>query len=191
MRHVAHSSEAPSLPVEAARRGDPVAWDALLHRYQLPLFAYIMELVHHHATSLDLVQEVFLRATRHLPSLRDDSRFGSWLFGIAHQQVVQHWRRKGRSPFSDDPVPEDLADESPAPDDGAIRDEDSSRLLTAIDHLSPPHRSVILLHYLEEFPLAEIATITGASLGTVKSRLHYAKRELRKSLTPLSPEPLP
>ncbi len=192
MRSVIHPSDSDShLPVEAARRGDAAAWNTLLHRFQLPLFAYVMELVHHHATSLDLVQEVFLRATRHLPTLRDDSKFGSWLFGIAHQQVIQHWRRQGRSPFSDEAIPEDLPDGSPGPDSDAIRDEDASQLLAAIDQLSAPHRSVILLHYLEEFPLAEIAVITGATLGTVKSRLHYAKRALRQTLDPLASEPLP
>lgn len=172
------------LPVAAARRGDALAWDILLHRFQLPLFTYVMDLVHHRATSLDLVQEVFIRATQHLSGLREDQRFGAWLFGIAHQQVIQHWRRQGRSPFSDEPVPEDVRDDSATPYEDAIRDDDASQLLTAIDQLPLPQRSVILLHFLEDFPLAEIATITGASLGTVKSRLHYAKRALRHRLNP-------
>lgn len=190
MSLVARVSE-PDLPVDAARRGSPEAWDALLRRYQLPLFTYVMDLVHHHATALDLVQESFLRATRHLQSLRDNARFGSWLFGIAHQQVIQYWRRRGRSPFSDEPVPEDTADTGTAPDLEAIREEDASRLLLAIDHLPTAQRSVILLHFLEDFPLAEIAAITGASLGTVKSRLHYAKRALRQLLHPESSERIP
>jgi len=172
------------LPVAAAREGDAQAWDTLIRRYQLPLFTYVMDLVHHHATSLDLVKEVFMRATRHLPSLREDGRFGAWLFGIAHQQVIQFWRRRGRSPFSDQPVPEDFANPTLAPDLDAIREEDASELLAAIDQLPVPQRSVILLHFLEDFPLAEIAAITGASLGTVKSRLHYAKRALRHRLKP-------
>ena len=172
------------LPVAAARQGDAQAWDTLLRRFQLPLFSYVMDLVHHRATSLDLVQEVFLRATQHLPSLREDQRFGAWLFGIAHQQVIQHWRRQGRSPFSDEPVPEDVSDDSASPDGDAMRDEDAAELLRAMDQLPLPQRSVILLHFLEDFPLAEIATITGASLGTVKSRLHYAKRALRQRLNP-------
>jgi len=175
------------LPVSAARRGDSQAWDRLFQRYQLPVFAYVMDLVHHHATSLDLVQETFLRASQHIAHLRDDARFGSWLFGIAHQQVLQFWRRQGRSPFSDDPIPEDSEDSSPGPDLEAIRDEDAAALFQAIDDLPPPQRSVILLHFLEDFPLAEIAEITGTQIGTVKSRLHYAKRTLKERLsTPLS-----
>lgn len=137
--------------VAAAREGDPEAWDILLRRYQLPLFTYVMELVHHHATALDLVQDTLVRAHRHLAGLRDDARFGSWLFGIAHQAVVQHWRRQGRSPFSDDPLPEDAPALELAPDLAAIQEEDEAALLDAIDRLPEPQRSVILLRFLEEF----------------------------------------
>jgi RNA polymerase sigma-70 factor (ECF subfamily) len=172
------------LPVSAARTGDPDAWDTLFRRYQLPLFTFVMDLVRHEQTALDLVQDTFLAAVRNLGGLRDDSRFGSWLFGIAHQRVVQHWRRSGRSPFSDAPLPESEPDLEPAPDLRLVDEEDRATLLRAVDSLSPDHRSVVLLHYLEDFPLAEIATITGATLGTVKSRLHYARRELRRQLAP-------
>ena len=180
----------PQLPVDAARRGDPDAWHTLLRRYQLPLHTYVMDLVRHEPTSLDIVQDTFTRAVRHLPSLRDNTRFGSWLFGIAHQQVVQFWRRRGRSPFSEDPIPESEPAVDPAPDLHLIQSEDATRLLDAIDTLPVPQRSVILLHFLEDFPLTEIAEATGTSLGTVKSRLHYAKRALRNALsqpTPLLP----
>ena len=188
MLAVAQEPETASLPVSAARQGDPQAWDILLRRYQLPVFAYVMDLVRHHATSLDLVQETFVRASQHLAHLRDDFRFGSWLFGIAHQQVLQFLRRKGRSPFSDDPIPDDTQDSAPAPDIETIRDEDAAGLYRAIDALPTPQRSVILLHFLEDFSLAEIAEITGTNVGTVKSRLHYAKRTLKERLSNPSPE---
>src|SRR3977135_2989500 len=84
------------LPVAQARAGDPAAWDALFHRYQLPLYVYVFELVHDEQTSLDIVQETFINAARHIGSLRDDDKFGSWLFGIAHQKCSQSWRKKGR-----------------------------------------------------------------------------------------------
>lgn len=176
-------SEDRALPVAAARGGDPDAWDVLVRRYQLPLFAYVMDLVRHHATSLDLVQETLVRATRHLGGLREDARFGSWLFGIAHQQVVQHWRRCGRSPFSDEAVPDTAEDGGAPPDVELVRGEDAAELLGAVDVLSEAHRSVLLLHYLEGFSLQEITEITGLSPGTVKSRLHYARRSLRERLT--------
>ncbi|MBL9127046.1 MAG: RNA polymerase sigma factor [Verrucomicrobiales bacterium] len=170
------------LPVGDARGGDPRAWDVLVRRYQAPLFAYIEDLVRDRATSLDLVQDTLIRAIRYLPGLRDDRRFGSWLFGIAHQRVLLHWRRRGRSPFADTPLPEKAECAEESPDLSLIRTEEAAGLLAAIDDLPPAQRSVVLLHFLENFALADIAEITGTSLGTVKSRLHYAKHALRRSL---------
>ena len=68
------------------------------------------------------------------------------------------------------------------PSDMLLRQEQEETFMIAIQSLSEPHRSVVLLHYLEEFSLEEIAEIGGISVGTVKSRLHYAKKELRKLL---------
>lgn len=170
--------------MDAARRGDPEAWDELVRRYQLPLFTYAAELLRDDQAALDVVQETFARAFRHLGSLRENARFGSWLFGIAHQQVVQSWRRRGRSPFSDEPVPEGATAHDPGPDTVLARSEDAACLLTALDALPEAQRSAVLLHFLEDFSLAEIAEATGTSVGTVKSRIHYAKRALRLALTP-------
>ncbi len=83
-----------SLPVAQARAGEPAAWDALFRRYQLPLYVYVFELVRDEQSALDIVQESFIAAVRHLGGLREDKKFGSWLFGIAHQKVIQHWRKR-------------------------------------------------------------------------------------------------
>ena len=132
------------------------------------------------------MQATFVRAVRHIGTLRDDARFGSWLFGIAHQLCVQHWRRAGREqPLGD--LLDDTPDESaPDPRDLVVRAEQGEALLALVDELPPPQRAVLVLHVLEEFSLDEIAAITGAPLGTVKSRLHHAKRVLRQRLQ-LSP----
>ena len=193
MRPVALPSEI--LPVAGARQGDADAWETLFRRYQLPLYTYIHDLIRDPDAGFDLVQEVFIRAVRHLPGLREDARFGSWLFGIAHQQVIQFWRRRGRRPAADEPAPEAGEEPCPAPgpESELIRREDQACLLTAIDALPDSQRGVILLHYLEDFPLAEIAEITGVPLGTVKSRLHLARHALRAGLVearPTSPAPM-
>ena len=168
------------LPVPQARAGEPAAWDALFRRYQLPLYAYVFELVRDEPAALDVVQETFIAAVRHLASLRDDAKFGSWLFGIAHQKVVQRWRKR-REVLLDE-IPE-LPDEFAAgPDDVLIRREQEAAFMKVLHQLPPPQRSVLLLHFLEEFSLDEIARVTDTPLGTVKSRLHYAKRALRKLL---------
>ena len=168
------------LPVAAARNGDPDAWDALFRRYQLPLYVYVVELVRNEQTALDIVQEAFINATKHLRSLRDDAKFGSWLFSIAHQKCRQHWRKPQREHI---PPDEDSVEPGTDEDTGAdllIRREEEKEFMSLLNQLPEIHRSVLLLHFLEEFPLHEIARITGVSTGTVKSRLHYAKKHLRK-----------
>lgn len=172
------------LPVAAARKGDSNAWAALFRRYQLPLYVYVVELVHHEQTALDIVQETFVNAARYLPSLREDRKFGSWLFSIAHQKCQQHWRKPRRDEVQpDEHEPEFALDEDPF--ELLIVREQEEEFMAMLNHLSEAHRSVILLHFLEEFPLTHIAEITGVTVGTVKSRLHYAKKELRNLLKAL------
>ena len=175
-------AEREQLPVAAARAGQPGAWNALFQRYQLPLYAYVFELVRAEQPSLDLVQETFIAAARHLGSLRDDAKFGSWLFGIAHQKCVQHWRKSGR----EEPLDADFVEALPASDEDPsellIREEQESEFMQALNQLPPPQREALLLHFVEDFSLEEIADIAGTSVGTVKSRLHYGKKALRELL---------
>ncbi len=168
------------LPVPQARAGEPAAWDALFRRYQLPLYVFVFELVRDEQASLDIVQETFIAAVRHLGGLRDDAKFGSWLFGIAHQKCVQRWRKR-REVLLDEitEMPDEFED---CPDELLIRREQETEFMNLLNQLPLPQRSVLLLHFIEDFPLEEIARITETPLGTVKSRLHYAKKALRKLL---------
>ena len=173
-------AEREQLPVAQARAGDTAAWDTLFRRYQLPLYVYVFELVHDEQTSLDLVQESFINAARHIGSLREDAKFGSWLFGIAHQKCILRWRKQAR----DEALREELAAAPPDfeddPAEFLIRAEQEAEFMKLLNQLPLAQRSVLLLHFVEEFSLEEIAGITGARLGTVKSRLHYAKKALRR-----------
>jgi RNA polymerase sigma-70 factor (ECF subfamily) len=168
------------LPVPQARAGDPAAWDVLFRRYQLPLYVYVFELTHEEQTSLDLVQETFLAAVKHIVRLREEAKFGSWLFGIAHQKCVQLWRKRVGWEIFPDEMPE-LADEAEnRPDDQLIRSEQEAEFMDLLNQLPFPQRSVLLLHFMEDFSIEEIACIMETRPGTVKSRLHYAKKSLRK-----------
>jgi len=173
-------AETEQLPVPQAKAGDTTAWDALFRRYQLPLYVYVFELVHDQQASLDVVQETFISAVRNIGGLRDNEKFGSWLFGIAHQKCVQRWRKQSheetlREELADMPIESEIG-----PDDWLIREEQETELMKLLNQLPLPQRSVLLLRFVEDFSLEEIAAITGAQVGTVKSRLHYAKRALRK-----------
>ena len=171
-------AEHEQLPVRQARAGEPAAWDALFRRYQLPLYVYIFELVHDEQAALDIVQESFINAVRHIAALREDGKFGSWLFGIAHQKCVQRWRKQNREEAALDQlavVPEEF---ETGPDDLLIRQEREEEFMQLLNQLSAPHRSVLLLYFVEDFSIAQIAEITGATPGTVKSRLHYGRKAL-------------
>jgi RNA polymerase sigma-70 factor, ECF subfamily len=167
--------------VREARAGEPGAWERLLHRYQLPLYTYAFELVRNEQASLDIVQETFVSAVRHVVSLREDEKFGSWLFGIAHQKCIQHWRRQNRERvFATVEVLEELPARDESPDDLLIRREQEEEFMRLLQRLPLAHREVLLLHFIEDFSIEQIAAITGAPPGTIKSRLHYARSGLRQ-----------
>jgi RNA polymerase sigma-70 factor (ECF subfamily) len=175
-------AEQEQLPVSQARAGKPEAWDILFRRYQLPLYVYVFELAHDEQASLDIVQETFIAAVKHIGGLRDDVKFGSWLFGIAHQKCVQRWRKHGGKEILFDEIPEAPDEFENGPDDLLIRREQEIEFMSLLNQLPLPQRSVLLLHFVEDFSLEEIARITETQIGTVKSRMHYAKKSLRKLL---------
>ena len=121
---------------------------------------------------------------RHIGSLRENEKFGSWLFGIVHQKCLQQWRRQSREEklFEEFTGAPPEAEAEGGPDELLIRQEQESEFMKLLNRLPLPQRSVLMLHFIEEFSLEEIALITGAQLGTVKSRIHYAKKTLRDRL---------
>jgi|SRR6266850_2975040 len=176
-------AEREQLPVQQARAGSAEAWNALFKRYQLPLYVYAYELVHDEQASLDIVQETFINAARHIDNLREAEKFGSWLFGIAHQKCVQRWREQNRQERLLEKSADFAPDAEADPAEWLIRQEDEKEFMDLLNELPLPQRSVLLLHFVEEFSLEAIAEITGTQLGTVKSRMHYAKKALRTLLT--------
>src|SRR5881397_3889266 len=134
-------AEPEQLPVQQARAGSSAAWDVLFRRYQLPLYVYVFELVHEEQTSLDIVQEAFINAARHLGSLRDDRKFGSWLFGIAHQKCIQRWRKRDR----EEALLEEIVSAPPAFEEGPvealIREEREAEFMDSLNRLPLPQRS--------------------------------------------------
>src|SRR5882757_1023451 len=106
-------AEPEQLPVNQARAGEPAAWDALFRRYQLPLYVYVYELVRDEQAGLDIVQETFIAAVRHIGGRREAHKFASWRFGIAHQKCIQRWRKRREILFDEIPESPDEFDDSP------------------------------------------------------------------------------
>ncbi len=176
--------------VAQARSGDPDAWDRLLGGFQLRLYVYARELLHDDASALDAVQESFVSAVRHLNSLRDDHKFASWIFGILHQRCLQQARRRGResrwvdaSAEAAESAANSLDPLQPDPLDALLHREQEADFLATLAALPEPQRALLLLRFLDNFSLDEIAEITGVPVGTVKSRLHHARTAFRKLWT--------
>ena len=128
----------------------------------------------------DVAQEVFVQAWRGLPKFRHDAQFSTWLYRIATNMAIKQWHRRKRlaQTVSEEELPNTvraaLAMAAPGPEDvAALRARDRA-LRTAIERLPEKQRTVILLHYFEDYTCEEVAALLGCSVGTVWSRLHYA-----------------
>ena len=161
-----------------AQAGDRAALDALLQRVQEPLYRYVYHLVGSQALAEDVLQEVFLTIYRKLKWLREPELFRSWAFRIATREAFKQLKRERR--WREASVEEDALADLPAPERNVFPAAWLAQLPQLIAQLSPASRAVIMLHYLHELPLPEIAEVMGVALGTVKSRLAYGLNSLRK-----------
>lgn len=160
------------------RCGTRRAFDELVTLLERRLFFYIRRLVRSEEDAWDVLQQTWIEMFRNIGHLRDSSRILPWLYRIAHNLAVSHIRKEGNVVM----VPmDDLTVDSE--ENGSDFDRwDAAEVRAALETLSVAHREVLTLHFLEDFGLDEIAGITGAPPGTVKSRLHYGKLALRKAL---------
>ena len=170
--------------IAAARAGDPEAIGALYDRYHLRLYNYVLRLVGDRDRAADILQEVFLRLLRTLDGIEKKSRVRSWLFTVAHNLVVDEYRRKGveistEASRSIDRLPEIRTRE---PGSIAERKEMLERLEEAVRELPLAQRSVFLLRRTTDMTFEEIAEVQGCPLGTALGRMHDAMKALKKKL---------
>jgi RNA polymerase sigma-70 factor (ECF subfamily) len=177
--------------VARAIAGSEPAYGELVRRYERPLFSLILRLVRDAAQAEDLAQDVFIKAIRALRSYDPSRKFSSWLFKIAHNTTIDHLRRRGldteplESGEEDDFGPlRSIADTTIAgPADELERRELGEALDRAVGALRPEYREVMLLRFRENMAYEEIAEITGLPLGTVKTHIHRARKEMAEILS--------
>jgi RNA polymerase sigma-70 factor (ECF subfamily) len=172
--------------VERARSGDLEAFNDLVTCYQDQLFALVARLVPDRDQAHDAVQEAFFSAYRNLLSFRGGS-VRSWLSRIAVNAAMDAQRYRRRRPAQPYPELEDEAWQPPAAEDAnpvgiALAAERTAALEAALAQITPDQRASIVLFDVEGYDYAEIATITGVSVGTVKSRIHRGRLALRSLL---------
>jgi RNA polymerase sigma-70 factor, ECF subfamily len=155
--------------------GDERAFEELLARHSAPLRFYVTKMLRDlTANADDVLQDTWLSAHRALPKLEDAGAFRAWLYRIARDRVCREFRRR-RVEFCSS---EELAEmEAPVPE-SAI---DVELMRERLELLSCEHREVLLLRFMQDLDYEEIARVTGSTVGTVRSRIHYAKRALRRA----------
>lgn len=157
---------------------EPGAFADLIAAMERPLFYYAVKLTGRQETALDALQETWLRALRGIGGLQNPAAVRSWLYSIVHGIVVDKFRRDRSRERA-----EDLHIESAPSDSTPFSPADAAAVHQALDHLDPKYREVLVLHFLEDFSISEIAGIADIPEGTVKSRIHQAKKAMKAVLT--------
>ena len=161
-------------------KGHAQAFDELVRAWEKPLFYYIRRLVDSEQDAWDTMQEVWIKVSRTIRRLRDPAAFPAWVYKLARRCAIDHLRKNSAFKL----LPETEAPPESTGDDGTALSLslNAEELHWGLSRLSRHHREVLILHYLEGFPLADIGDITGVPAGTVKSRIYSAKKELRVML---------
>ena len=188
--------EAAAPPVEMdlvrrAQRGDLAAYDELVKRYQERIYATVYHMTSNHEDANDLAQDSFIKAFQALKSFKGGSSFYTWLYRIAVNKTINFLKqRKNRVhmslndlDFNTENNPDLVAlisDKTPRREAGL--NELSEKLNAALLKLSEPHRVVVVLHDVQGQSHEEIAEIMDCNIGTVRSRLFYARQQLQSLL---------
>ena len=179
--------------VKRCQKGDSAAFDELVTRYRTRVFGMIYNMVHSEQDAWDLAQDSFFKAWKSINRFRGQSSFYTWIYRIV-MNVTIDWVRKKRvkgtgTEFDDatqlkqvDPASKTVPKSEALPFEMMQRTEIRERIEKAIAQLSPEHRAVILMKEIEDMQYHEIAEALGCSIGTVMSRLFYARKKLQNLL---------
>jgi RNA polymerase sigma factor RpoE len=174
--------------VQRAQRGDLDAYDGLVRRYQERIYATIYHMTSNHEDANDLAQETFIKAYQALKSFKGGSSFYTWLYRIAVNKTINFLKqRRHRQHMSLDDLDNNaehdpdlvafISDKTPRREAGLV--ELQEKLNEAMQKLSEDHRLVVTLHDVQGMPHEEIAKIMDCNIGTVRSRLFYARQQLQ------------
>jgi RNA polymerase sigma-70 factor (ECF subfamily) len=184
--------------VRAAQRGDMVAFEELVLRHRDKIFARALSMVRNEEEAVDLSQEAWVKGWQRLPQFLGESSFGTWMTRIVINLCLDHLRRQKRQRMeSIEAINEEsggVERQMPVvtvnPTAGLERSELRERINYALGQLSYEHRTVLVLHEFEQMEYKEIAKTMGCSIGTVMSRLFYARRKMAGLLAGLRKEGL-
>ena len=159
--------------------GDADAFEDLVAAMERPLLYYATSITGNQDSGLDVLQEVWIKAFRGISKLKDPGALRSWLYSITHGIAVDRIRRNTARERAEQVELEDFQ----VADEPSFAAEDAAEIHQALSELGLKHREVLVLHFLDDLSIAEIAKVVGCSEGTVKSRMHYAKQAMKEILS--------
>ncbi len=162
--------------------GQAEAFGHLIRRYQDRLFNGMVHILRNQAEAEDVVQDAFILAMTRLDSFKGNSQFYTWLYRIAYNVAITRLRRKKPTVSmqgNENTLRLTLPDGGPAPDSRISQQESASQLMLAMERLSEEHRSILVLREMDELDYEAISEILDLPVGTVRSRLHRARSQLK------------
>jgi RNA polymerase sigma-70 factor (ECF subfamily) len=163
------------------RLGEPAAFAELVGTMERPLLYFARSIVRDDEAALDVLQTVWMTAFRAIRRLEEPAALRSWLYQITRGHAVNHVRRDVTRATVEQSLAGE-AEEAATDKEPRFDAEDARALHRALAVLDVLHREVLVLHFLEEMPVDEVAAVVGCPAGTVKSRIYHAKRALREAL---------
>jgi RNA polymerase sigma-70 factor (ECF subfamily) len=191
------SAEDPAL-VRAAQRGDMAAFEELVARHRDKIYARALSMVRNEEEAVDLSQEAWVKGWQRLPQFLGEASFGTWITRIVINLCLDHLRKQKRQRLQSlEAIDEDsggVERQMPVvtvnPTAGLERAELRQRIDRALGQLSYEHRTALVLHEFEQMEYKAIAKTMGCSIGTVMSRLFYARRKMAALLAGLRKQDL-
>lgn len=170
--------------MEAAAAGHVWGFEYLVRKHQGALINYFLRFTQNIETAKEFSQEVFLRLYTARLRYRPDSKFTTYLFTIAHNLVVNEVfvKKRPESPADRDDALDSTPSQDGGPEQSLIDKDEENRVQDALGRLNARERSALIMKYTEGLSYAEIAEITGTSVGAVESLLSRAKEKMRKNL---------
>ncbi len=175
-----------------SQQGDIHAFDELVERYHGKIYGLTYNMTSNREDAEDLTQEIFVKAYQALPRFKGNSSFYTWLYRIAVNKTINYRKKRNRKRAMSldqfdheiklDDVYHDLASKG-SPLRHLSLSELQKKLNEALQNLSEKHRTVVVLHDMQGIPHEEIAKMVGASVGTIRSRLFYARRQMQAELS--------
>ena len=184
MRPSSEPDDADRELLMAIAEGQPSAFETLYRKYETRLFHYVLHLVRDASAAEDILAEAMLAIWHGAKAFRGEAHVSTWMFGIARHKALDATRQRQRDDRRTTPLDDALHVEDPqdGPMELALQHATTASILNAMSQLSPDHREVLHLAFYQDLSYQEIAELVGIPVNTVKTRVFYAKKELKTLL---------